>query len=74
MDIRREIAALLGQAVVDIAPLGGGCVSAVYEVGLGDGRRLVVPGLLFRFMAWSSSLAPRGFILAVVRRMQERAG
>lgn len=42
MDIRREIAALLGQAVVDIAPLGGGCVSAVYEVGLGDGRRLVV--------------------------------
>ena len=42
MDIRREVAALVGQAVTDIAPLGGGCVSAVYEVGLADGRRLVV--------------------------------
>ena len=42
MDIRREIACLLGRAVADIAPLGGGCVSAVYEVRLDDGRRLVV--------------------------------
>jgi len=42
MDIRREIAALVGHAVTDIAPLGGGCVSAVYEVRLDDGRRLVV--------------------------------
>ena len=42
MDIRREIACLLGRVVADIAPLGGGCVSAVYEVRLDDGRRLVV--------------------------------
>ena len=42
MDIRREVAALIGHAVTDIAPLGGGCVSAVYEVTLDDGRRLVV--------------------------------
>ena len=42
MDIRREIAALIGHSVTDIAPLGGGCVSAVYEVRLDDGRRLVV--------------------------------
>ncbi len=41
MDIRREIAGLLGHVVVDIAPLGGGCVSAVYEARLDDGRRLV---------------------------------
>ena len=42
MDVRREIAALLGPVVVDIAPLGGGCVSAVYEIHLADGRQLVV--------------------------------
>ena len=42
MDLRREIACLLGRVVADIAPLGGGCGSAVYEVRLDDGRRLVV--------------------------------
>lgn len=42
MDIRREVAALIGHTVTDIAPLGGGCVSAVYEVRLADGRRVVV--------------------------------
>ena len=42
MDIRQEVAALIGHAVTDIAPLGGGCVSAVYELRLDDGRRLVV--------------------------------
>ena len=42
MDVRREIAALLGQPISDIAPLGGGCVSAVYEVRLDDGRHVVV--------------------------------
>ena len=42
MDIRWESAALIGHSVSDIAPLGGGCVSAVYEVWLDDGRRLVV--------------------------------
>jgi fructosamine-3-kinase len=42
MDIRQEVAALIGHTVTDIAPLGGGCVSAVYEVRLDDGRRLVV--------------------------------
>ena len=34
MDIRQEVAALIGHAVTDIAPLGGGCVSAVYELSL----------------------------------------
>jgi len=42
MDIRREIAAALGQSVVDIETLGGGCVSAVYGVRLADDARLVV--------------------------------
>jgi fructosamine-3-kinase len=42
MNIRQEVAALIGHTVTDIAPLGGGCVSAVYEVRLDDGRRLVV--------------------------------
>jgi fructosamine-3-kinase len=42
MDIRQEVAALIGHAVTDIAPLGGGCVSAVYELRLDGGRRLVV--------------------------------
>ncbi len=41
MDIRRQIAAAAGSPVIDIAPLGGGCVSAVYEACLGDGRRVV---------------------------------
>ncbi len=41
MDIRREIAAAAGRPVSDIAPLGGGCVSAVYGVALDDGRQLV---------------------------------
>ncbi len=41
MDIRRQIAAAAGSPVIDIAPLGGGCVSAVYEARLGDGRRVV---------------------------------
>ncbi len=41
MDIRRQVAAAAGSPVIDIAPLGGGCVSAVYEVRLADGRRLV---------------------------------
>lgn len=41
MDIRREVAATAGRAVSDIAPLGGGCVSAVYAVVLDDGRQLV---------------------------------
>lgn len=41
MDIRRVIAAALGQPVADIEPLGGGCVSAVYGLRLEDGRRLV---------------------------------
>ena len=42
MDIRQEVTALIGHGTTDIAPLGGGCVSAVYEVRLDDGRRLVV--------------------------------
>jgi fructosamine-3-kinase len=42
MDVRQEIGDLTGHSVLDIAPLGGGCVSAVYEVRLDDGRRLVV--------------------------------
>jgi len=41
MDIRRQVAAAAGSPVIDIAPLGGGCVSAVYEARLGDGRRVV---------------------------------
>ncbi len=41
MDIRRQVAAAAGSPVIDIAPLGGGCVSAVYDVRLGDGRRVV---------------------------------
>ena len=41
MDIRREVAAAAGRPVSDIAPLGGGCVSAVYAVTLDDGRQLV---------------------------------
>ena len=41
MDIRRQVAAAAGSPVIDIAPLGGGCVSVVYEARLGDGRRIV---------------------------------
>lgn len=55
-------------------PMTSEAVARAGVDALMKGRRLVVPGLLFRFMAWSSSLAPRGLILSVVRRMQERAG
>lgn len=40
MDLRAELKAAAIEAV-DIEPLGGGCVSAVYLVRLGDGERLV---------------------------------
>lgn len=41
LDVRRALANALDQPVVDIRPLGGGCVSAVYGARLGDGRRVV---------------------------------
>lgn len=41
MDIRWEVATAAGCPVADIAPMGGGCVSAVYDVRLADGRRVV---------------------------------
>jgi len=40
-DVRRAITAALNQPVVDIDPLGGGCVSAVYSARLADGRHVV---------------------------------
>jgi fructosamine-3-kinase len=41
LDIRIEISSAIGRSVVDIEPMGGGCVSAVYEVRLNDGERVV---------------------------------
>jgi fructosamine-3-kinase len=41
LDFRVEIESATGGDMVDIEPMGGGCVSAVYEVRLDGGRRLV---------------------------------
>lgn len=41
MKLLAEISAAAGQEVTDVEPLGGGCVSAVYRVGLRDGSTLV---------------------------------
>ncbi|HQF71295.1 MAG TPA: fructosamine kinase family protein, partial [Promineifilum sp.] len=59
MDIRRQVAAAAGSPVTDIAPLGGGCVSAVYDVRLGDGRHVVAKVDESR----SDTLATEGFML-----------
>ncbi len=71
-----EAAAKLGESNLFkmMRPMTSEAVARAGLDALMKGRRLVVPGLLFRFIAWASSLAPRGLILAVVRRMQERAG
>lgn len=39
---RETLAEITGQPVVDIAPLGGGCIGQVYRVRLADGQQLVV--------------------------------
>lgn len=59
MDIRRQVAAAAGSPVIDIAPLGGGCVSAVYEARLGDGRRVVAKA----DESGSDTLATEAFML-----------
>jgi len=41
VDLFSEIGAITGQAVTDIEPLGGGCVSSVYRVNLRDGSIVV---------------------------------
>lgn len=41
MELLAEIGAAAGQEVIDVEPLGGGCVSSVYRVGLRDGSALV---------------------------------
>lgn len=41
MDIRSEISVAAGRQLVDIEPIGGGCVSEVYRVRLTDGKCLV---------------------------------
>ena len=40
-DVHEIVAEALGQPVVDVQPLGGGCVSAVYGLRLADGKRVV---------------------------------
>ncbi len=42
MDLRREIETAVSQAVVDVAPLSGGCIGQVYRIRLADGEHLVV--------------------------------
>ncbi|MBX7251634.1 MAG: fructosamine kinase family protein, partial [Candidatus Promineofilum sp.] len=59
MDIRRQVAAAAGSPVIDIAPLGGGCVSVVYEARLGDGRRIVAKA----DESGSDTLATEAFML-----------
>jgi len=41
MDLFSEIGAAAEQTVTDIEPMGGGCVSSVYRVTLGDGSAIV---------------------------------
>ncbi len=41
MNIVQEIESATGQTVVDISPLGGGCIGQVYRVNLKDGLKLV---------------------------------
>lgn len=41
MDLRREVEQQLGQPVIDITPLSGGCIGQVYRVQAKDGRTLV---------------------------------
>lgn len=39
---RETLAKITGQPVVDVVPLGGGCIGQVYRVRLADGQQLVV--------------------------------
>lgn len=41
MELRREVEQQLGQPVIDITPLSGGCIGQVYRVQAKDGRTLV---------------------------------
>jgi fructosamine-3-kinase len=60
--LRRQIAEALGIEAVEVDPLGGGCIAAVYRVGLADGRSVVakvagadgtldIEGFMLRFLA-----------------------
>ncbi|MBE2199555.1 MAG: fructosamine kinase family protein [Anaerolinea sp.] len=66
--MRDEVAAALGVAVVDVAPLSGGCIGQVYRVRLANGETAVVKvddsahpqldieGYMLRYLAEHSAL------------------
>lgn len=68
MDVRATIATALDSDVVDIDPLGGGCIGQVYRVRLANGRsvvakvddgrapRLDIEGYMLRYLAAESAL------------------
>ena len=63
-DIAKTVARLVETPVAGVAPLGGGCIGAVYRVTLEDGRALAVKmggglaveGFMLRYLAQNSRL------------------